>query len=214
MNIERRIVSLDRIEVRQGPDGGPMLSGHAAVFDKFSLPMWDFVEVIRHGTFARALREGQDVRSLVDHISHLVLGRTTATPPTLTLMEDATGLAFDNPLPDTSYARDLAISVKRGDITQASFAFRDKEWTFVEGGGPEGEDLRELRDVDLFDVSPVTYAAYPDTDVAMRAHGPDEEARAAYELWKAERRGVQDVQAMAALAPLQARQARAEATIL
>ena len=33
----------------------------------------------------------------------------------------------------------------------------------------EGKDIRTLLDVDLFDVSVVTYPAYPDTSVALRS---------------------------------------------
>ena len=42
------------------------------------------------------------------------------------------------------------------------------KWTDTESG-----TLRELLDVDLFDVGPVTYPAYPGTDVAARALWPE-----------------------------------------
>ncbi len=59
-------------------------------------------------------------------------------------------------------------SIERGDIDQMSFGFRVKaggqEWS------EEGEEvIRTLTDVALFDVSPVTFPAYQETDVAVRS---------------------------------------------
>jgi phage head maturation protease len=88
----------------------------------------------------------------------MVLGRTRSG--TLRLSEDSAGLHYEVDTPDTSYARDLAVSMERGDITQSSFAFRTRadDWGFTEQDVP----LRTLRDVMLLDVSPVAYPAYLD----------------------------------------------------
>jgi HK97 family phage prohead protease len=147
-------------------------------------------ETIRPGAFSRAIREGQDVRSLFNHDPNFVLGRTTSG--TLALTEDATGLYQVTEAPTTQTVEDLVLSpIKRKDITGQSFSFipihastitvtEDKSTgTEVYNLGGEiitcryeGEKLIEshdVLDVDLFDVGPVTYPAFTATDVSMRS---------------------------------------------
>jgi phage head maturation protease len=68
--------------------------------------------------------------------------------------------------PDTQWARDLLTSIDRGDVDQMSFGFRTilDEWE-----QKKNESIRTLKEVELVDVSPVTYPAYPDTSVALRS---------------------------------------------
>ncbi len=177
--IERRTITVDRLEVRADGEGEtPKIVGHAAVFDTFSEPIFGmFVERIQPGAFKRAIEEEQDVRALVNHDESAILGRTKSG--TLELREDDEGLAIEIDPPDTSYAHDLIESIRRGDIDQMSFSFRATKELFSEGEGPNGEDVRDLIDVDLFDVSPVTFPAYPDTDLAVRKHKEWRDARKA-----------------------------------
>ena len=169
-----------RVELRgaDDPATGLRLEGYAALFDVPSQPLqaeegdsrngaygMEFVEVIRRGAFTRALASSQDVRCLWNHEAEAPLGRTASG--TLTLREDETGLFFSCLLPDTSLGRDVVELVRRGDVNQASFAFRavQDRWS---GSGSTGY-VRELLDCDLFDVSAVTYPAYQQTSVAVRS---------------------------------------------
>lgn len=169
-----------RVEVRgaDDPAAGLRLEGYAALFDVPSQPLqseyddsratghgMEFVEVIRAGAFTRALAQSQDVRCLWNHEAEYPLGRTASG--TLTLREDAVGLFFSCALPDTSLSRDCVELVRRGDVNQASFAFRclADRWS---GSAATGY-VRELLDVDLFDVSAVTYPAYAQTSIAIRS---------------------------------------------
>lgn len=142
------------------------IEGHAAVFNRLSQDLGGFVERIAPGAFTKTIKEA-DVRALFNHDASLILGRTKAG--TLRLAEDQTGLLYDVSVPDTSYGRDLMVSIERGDVNQSSFGFRviDDGWDRTDDGYP----LRTLREVSLQngDVSPVTYPAYPDTDVVSRA---------------------------------------------
>lgn len=169
---EIRTMTLDRIEIRADEgdgDGVGTLSGHAAVFNKFSDPIFGmFLEKIAKGAFSRAIKEKQDVRALINHDDNLLLGRTKSG--TLRLAEDDEGLSVDIDLPDTTFARDLAETIRRGDMDQMSFSFIPMREEWASEAGPDGEDVRTIMDVDLFDVSPVTFPAYPDTDVAVRKH--------------------------------------------
>jgi HK97 family phage prohead protease len=146
-----------------------MLHGYAAVFDSPSHDLGGFVERIAPGAFGRSIRAaGSDVYAFWNHDDGRVLGRQASG--TLRLREDERGLAFELDLPDTSDGRDLLELVSRRDLDGMSFAFRVRpngdRWTAGVRGAP---DERTLLDVDLSDVSPVTYPAYPDTAMALRS---------------------------------------------
>jgi HK97 family phage prohead protease len=162
---ETRTVS-QPVEVRDLPESGETrLSGYAAVFNSPTVIGGLFRDVIKPGAFRSAVGR-DDVRALYNHDPNFVLGRTIAG--TLIIEEDAHGLRYDVASPGTTWARDLMVSVKRGDISQSSFAFRVKTdtWPKVERGELP---LREIEEVELFDVSPVTYPAYEATSVSARA---------------------------------------------
>lgn len=165
IRMERRLIPFDRIEIRAREGGGKVLIGHAAVFDKDSEDLYGFTERVAPGTFALSIKE-DDIRALFNHNPDYVLGRNVAK--TLRLEEDKVGLSMEIDLPDTQVARDLSTSVERGDITGASFSFatREDKWTYNEKAK---KTTRTLLDARLYDVGPVTFPAYPDTDVAMRS---------------------------------------------
>jgi HK97 family phage prohead protease len=135
--------------------------GHAAVFNKIDGPEW-FRERIAPGAFADSLKS-DDVRALFNHDPNYVLGRNKAD--TLFIEEDEVGLRMEIDPPDTQFANDLLVSIARGDISQASFAFTtiDASWDDV-----DGQEVRTLKKVRLYDVSPVTYPFYEATDVSLR----------------------------------------------
>ena len=165
--IEKRMFDAEALTVHRRDDGkSPMMRGHAAVFNELSGDLGGFREQIIPGAFAEAI-ETDDVRALINHDSNFVLGRNRAG--TLAMREDVRGLAVEITPPDTAFARDLIVSMERGDVTQMSFAFRIR---------PNGEDwaknddgvwVRSVKRVRLYDVSVVTYPAYTQTDVAMRS---------------------------------------------
>jgi HK97 family phage prohead protease len=150
------------IELRAA--AGNRLEGYAAVFNSPSQDLGGFVEVIRPGAFTRALSENPDVLALFDHDARHVLGRTTAG--TLALTEDAKGLRFAIDMPPTQTGKDLLVSVGRGDIKGASFAFVARRDNWISGNAGM---LRELTEVDLLDVTVTANPAYADTSVARRA---------------------------------------------
>jgi phage head maturation protease len=71
--------------------------------------------------------------------------------------------------------------ISRGDVNQCSFGFLTiyDKWVKV-----DGEWLRTLLEVELFDVSPVTYPAYASTDVAVRSLRDVMQAEAPGDLWR------------------------------
>lgn len=175
--IEHRV----RGEVRAEPmqDGeGRKLVGYAALFNTPADIAGMFREQIAPGAFSEAIGR-DDVRALVNHDANMVLGRSTAS--TLRLSEDERGLRVEVDMPDTQMARDLGVSMERGDINQMSFGFiaRKQDWD-----DNEDPPLRTISEAELFDVSVVTYPAYEETEVGLRtlqeyrnAHQPAETPR-------------------------------------
>jgi HK97 family phage prohead protease len=160
---ERRIV-VGELRAITGDGGGQKISGHAAKFDQLSEDLGGFRERIAPGAFAKTIQSA-DIRALWNHDANIVLGRNKSG--TLRLSEDSAGLAYEVDAPDTQLVRDMVLApIARGDVNQCSFGFftvSDK-WAKV-----DGEWVRTLLEVELFDVSPVTYPAYPQTDVAVRS---------------------------------------------
>jgi HK97 family phage prohead protease len=138
-----------------------VLHGHAIVFGNLSLDLGGFRERIAPAAVDRLLGERSDLRALWNHNPDRPLGRVTAG--TLKLAKDAKGLRVEIYPP--SWAAGYVESVRRGDVTQMSFAFRaiSDEWR-MEGG----QAIREVTDMEVSEVSVVTFPAYPTTDVGAR----------------------------------------------
>ncbi len=160
-NIERRTLD-SGVALRQGGDARK-IGGHAAVFND-EVEIWPgFRERFLPGAFTRTIGE-DDIRALWNHDSAFVMGRLKSG--TLKLSEDDRGLVFENDPPDAQWARDVVASIERGDISGASIGFRamDEEWE-----RKDGVEIRTITRAKLFDVSPVAFPAYPQTDVGVRA---------------------------------------------
>ena len=162
---ELRMLPMAELRIADS-DGGSVIEGHAAVFDSWSETLggiFPFKEIVRKGAFNESIGK-DDIRALFNHDPNYVLGRNRAG--TLELVEDEVGLRVRITPPDTSWARDLQASIRRGDITQMSIGFivEEDKWSTE-----NGMDTREIRKVQLFDVSPVTFPAYTATDVGVRA---------------------------------------------
>lgn len=172
--IERRAF-VSGIEIEERGEGKKAMRGHAAVFNQLSEDLGGFREQIAPGAFAEAIGQ-DDVRFLLNH-EGLSLARTTNK--TLRLSEDVRGLAFevDVNLDDPDWQR-LLPKVARGDISQMSFAFRVRPGGQDWAKDDEGRTIRTLKKLRLFDVSPVTYPGYPQTDIAMRELRSWEKAQA------------------------------------
>lgn len=157
--IERRFVS-ENVDVRGRPEEGAVISGYASVFD-VSYDVWGFKETVARGAFTKTISEHRDIAALWNHDSNIVLGRVRNK--TLRLQEDDHGLFYEVDLPDTQAARDLYTLIERGDVYQSSFAFEavKEDWD-------ADQRLRILREVRLYDVSPVTYPASPTTAVDVQ----------------------------------------------
>ena len=194
MELERRCLDFNELPeceltLEERANGTQVLTGYAAVYNRFSLPLREggsaFREVIRPGAFDRILarqRGKQDVVALLNHDSNMILGRTSSG--TLELSSDEKGLRYTVTPPDTQVGRDTLELVRRRDLRGSSFAFavddKGQNWTSDDQGA-----VREIRDVSLLaDVSVVLTPAYPASSVAV--------AQRSYEAWLASHETTED----------------------
>lgn len=158
---ERRFYSA---EVRAAEDSR-MVDGYAALFNSDSEVLYgQFVERIAPGAFDEVLKD--DAVALFNHDPNLVLARNGKT---MTLIQDEKGLRYQFKAPNTTAGNDLIENLRTGNISQSSFGFTvaSEEWTYSEDRSKPS--IRTITKVKrLYDVSPVTYPAYPDTSVGLR----------------------------------------------
>lgn len=167
--LERRTITLKELRVVDSisdESTEPAIDGYASVFDSWSEELGGnqpFRERVVKGAFEETI-QNDDIRALFNHDPNYVLGRNKAG--TLILEEDDKGLHVRITPPDTQWAKDLLVSIKRGDITQMSFGFTVilDRWNYE-----DNTDVRELLKVKLYDVSPVTFPAYTQTECGIRS---------------------------------------------
>jgi uncharacterized protein len=156
---EKRTIAYSNLEVRAEGNGNTLV-GYAALFDSPSEPM-PFIEYVKRGAFSKTLNDGADVRLLIDH-EGVPLARSKSG--TLALEEDERGLRVEAELdPMNPDAARIMSAMKRGDLSQMSFAFRT-----IKDNWNTDRSVRELREVQLFDVSVVTFPAYEETVAELR----------------------------------------------
>lgn len=174
--VERRAISpkQSRPSVQAREDGGSVLTGYAAVFYRegdtsTEYRLWeDMVERIMPTAFDSAIADEDDARALWNHDPSSLLGRVGAG--TVRLSTDEIGLRYEIDLPDTEAGRSVRALAERGDIPGSSFGFmvgqmakRGRVAWITETANGRTVDVREIHDLELYDVSPVSYPAYEGT---------------------------------------------------
>tara|TARA_R100000365_G_C2741526_1_gene70194 strand:- start:633 stop:1364 length:732 start_codon:yes stop_codon:yes gene_type:complete len=187
--VERRVFD-SPVEFRAAPEGSAspgVLTGYACVFNAPSRALSDywlgeFTESVDPGAFGAPVEGMLDLRlhtrviGRTNHDSNQLLGTTDAE--TLRVFLDDVGVRYEIDLPDTSYARDLAVSAKRGDYRYSSFAFRTlpdgEEWEF----DSNDQLMRRITSARLIDVAPVADPAYWASSTEMKRSFDLEQIRA------------------------------------
>jgi uncharacterized protein len=184
MDIQRRVLKVPATVIRAA-DTAPRISGYAAMYNVETIVFGLWREQVAPGAFKTALDGADDVRALFNHDTNILLGRTKSG--TLKLSDDAKGLKYEVTLdPDDPDSARVHSKIKRGDVDGSSFGFtiEDEEWD--ERPTKEGKlPLVTIRKVTLYDVSPVTFPAYPQTSVSARSRG--EALQAEVSSWQARR---------------------------
>ena len=185
MKIETREAVRERSPFTVRKEAGKRyIEGYFARFDDLYDMGWGVTETIDPHAFDRSIKDGDDVRVLVNHDTTKVLGRTAAG--TATLRVDNVGLWASAEINEADTdATNEAARMERGDVTGASFGFeiRNIEREYDQSKGTIHRILKDLR---LFEVSVCTFPAYQKTAVGVR-----EEDRAAVSeenrTWRADR---------------------------
>jgi len=173
MKFERRFNTDEHFRAIED-NGKRYLEGYAAKYNVRSKLIFEngklFTEELQRGAFDNVLTDNElDVIFTFNHSKDKVMARTTSG--TLKLNSDETGLKFRAELPNNvTYANDTYELVSRGDLNANSFAFfitkEGQLWTRDGDGNP----VRTITQIKrLSDVSVVTNAAYPETEIAARA---------------------------------------------
>tara|TARA_Y100000401_G_scaffold3481_1_gene2477 strand:+ start:651 stop:1775 length:1125 start_codon:yes stop_codon:yes gene_type:complete len=161
IDMEKRIFNIETNIERRDVDGvtKDVVVGYGSVYNSRSNNLGGFYEYIEEGAFTDELIERSDVRALINHDASLILARSKNGVGTLKLNADKNGLRYEFDLPDLSYAKDLAVNMANGNLSQSSFAFTvaEDEWSTNDAG----ENIRTVKKIDnLYDISIVTYPAF------------------------------------------------------
>jgi uncharacterized protein len=139
------------------------IEGYFALYEQETELFEGVYEIITKGAFNKTLNN--DIRALWNHNTQYVLGRNKSG--TLEIREDDKGLFGLIRLPKTQYAKDLFELINRGDVDQASFGFNILDEDLEELAS--GAYRWRLKEVDLHEISVVTFPAYENTSVQARA---------------------------------------------
>lgn len=180
INREKRQMKTLSTEFKTRDDGGNLsIEGYFAVFDSVYEIAQGMTESIAQGAFDNTISD--DIRCLINHDTTLVLGRTKAG--TLQLRTDTHGLWGHVDInPKDVDAMNLYNRVQRGDVDQCSFGFDiiNEETDFREDGSIHWT----IKEVKLYEVSPCTFPAYEETNIAARTKERDELIKRKNDAWK------------------------------
>ena len=158
------------ISRRSQEEESRLVEGYAVVFNSLSVDLGGFYEVIDSRAIDESVISRSDVVCLLDHdIKRGVLARhrSDSLNNSLNLSLDEHGLAFSFEAPKTALGDEILEGVRRGDITNCSFAFTVAEDEFRKE--PNGTIVRTIKKIDrLFDISLVYKPAYDETNVDTR----------------------------------------------
>src|SRR5581483_9839388 len=115
-----------------------------------------------------AIQFDDDVRADFNHDPNCILGRTKAG--TLNLSVDNHGVRMEADAPETTWANDLLVSIRRGDINKGSFAFRVMPGGERSDTDQNGQMVRTLTNILVRRVSIVSDPAYTATAIDVRSH--------------------------------------------
>lgn len=164
-----------RFKTREETETGDLiLSGYFIKFDEVTELWPGYFEVIKREGVEKAIQNA-DIRALFNHDDSLVLGRTGNG--TVILGVDEIGLFGDviinkeDPQAIGAYAR-----VQRGDVIGCSFGFIPIKIDTEERD--DGSYLDTILELEIFEVSPCTFPAYPQTEIAARQKDFESQQRA------------------------------------
>lgn len=172
IELERREMPAQGLEVRAAANGAPLITGYAVVFNAWSRPLYDyagrqFVERFDPGAFDGWLSNAPELVALWNHNADMPLARLSRG--TLRIERDSVGLYFEMQPPDNSWGADALVAIRRGDVAGMSFLFEAARDAWSPPQTPDGLAMRTVLESVLHEISPVTFPAYPATNVRVRS---------------------------------------------
>ena len=165
-NLKNQVRSIGKLNTRadNNETDEMKIEGYFVVFNT-ETEIWDgLFEEISDKAFENI--DLTDIRALADHDTAKVLGRTKSQ--TLSLTVDDKGLYGEITInKNDGEAVNLYERVKRGDIDQCSFGFNILDETMDTRA--DGSTKWTITEIELFEVSIVTFPAYQDTSVEARS---------------------------------------------
>lgn len=157
----------------QQTDEQNLISGIAIRFNSESEVLYDsdnkrfFREVIAPSAITQELVDNSDIRFLINHDKNKLVARRRNGKGSLNVEVREDGVYFSFECPNTTYGQDLREQIKRGEISQCSFAFIEgrSKWDF--SGDLPLRTITEVRG--LFDLSGVYTPAYSETEINARS---------------------------------------------
>lgn len=150
------------VRVAEGA-ASPTISGYCPVYSAWSLDLGGFRERVLPGACTKTIQR-TDILSTFNHNPDYPLGRVEAG--TLELREDDKGVVYTAKPADTSYVRDLVANIRAGNVAGNSFAFRTIEDRWYT---QDGQTCRDLIEIEIDELGPVTCPAYPASTVSVRS---------------------------------------------
>ena len=160
-----------RIEARE--QGSRTVSGYGSVFNSQSEDL-GFIETIDPNAITDETIKRSDVFATLNHDMDKILARCKYGSGSLELKCDDKGLYYRFDAPNTDLGDELLEYLNRGEIDSSSFAFTVKrdEWK----NGDDGKHYRRILEIDqIFDISPVFCAAYPEA-ICQKRNKPSDYA--------------------------------------
>lgn len=146
------------------------VQGYAVMFNCESEDL-GFIEIIHQEAITEETIANSDVFARFNHNDDKILARSKYGKGSLSLKLDDNGLFYSFEAPNTALGDELLEYIKRGDISQSSFAFSvsqeqgSEKWT-----QKNGQLYRHIYKIDkLFDIAPVFQPAYSETTCSARA---------------------------------------------
>lgn len=170
---QRSIESMSTFEVRaiggdnvsfSVIDGKPAIRARAIIFDSWSEDLGGF----RERMMPNSVTLDADMVALFDHDTSMVLGRQSAG--TLDVRSAQGGVDFTAYPPETSWAKDLQVSMSRGDIRGCSFRMMvDKDQWYVR----DGQVCRDVLSARISELTVTSMPAYSATTAEARSHASE-----------------------------------------
>lgn len=163
--MSNKLTRVLNLQLRQFDNDSNDVEGVAAVFDREAEIGW-FTEKIDRHAFDHT--DMSDVVLNFNHDNSLLLAGTRNGSLQLQVTDE--GLLQKASIIDTTQGRDVMKLVRSGLISSMSFAFSIADGGEIWETRSDGREYRTITDIDrIYDVSLVTFPAYPQTSAWMRS---------------------------------------------